>query len=80
MRSLTLAVDVPRASGQVELALFDLAGRRVRTLVHGALEPGRHAFSWDGRGDQGAHLAPGIYVASLTGAGRTLTRRATLLP
>jgi len=36
----TFAIDVPEAAGRVELALYDLAGRRVRTLLAGALPAG----------------------------------------
>jgi flagellar hook assembly protein FlgD len=76
----TFAIDVPAAAGRVELALYDLAGRRVRTLVSGALPAGRHTVSWDGRGDAGARLAPGLYLAHLEGAGRSLSRRVTFMP
>ena len=77
---LSLVVDVPRNSGRVDLALFDVMGRRVRSLVDAPLGPGRHTFAWDGSTDAGERAAPGVYLARLRGAGTTLTRRATLLP
>jgi hypothetical protein len=79
-RSLTFVVDVPVACAAVDLTVFDLAGRRVRTIASGALPPGRHTLRWDGRSDEGGRLAAGVYVARLAGAGRTLTRRVTLVP
>jgi flagellar hook assembly protein FlgD len=78
--SLSLTVDVPEACGAVSVTLFDLAGRKVRVLASGALPAGRHNFQWDGRSQDGGRVAPGIYVVRLTGAGQTITRRATLLP
>ena len=45
----------------VDLAVFDLAGRRVATLVRGALDGGEHAVSWNGRSDNGAPVASGRY-------------------
>ncbi len=45
----------------VDLAVFDLAGRRVATLVRGALESGEHAVNWNGRSDNGAAVASGRY-------------------
>jgi flagellar hook assembly protein FlgD len=63
----------------VELAVYDLAGRRVRTVVRGPLAAGRHTFTWDGRTDGGRSLAAGIYMTRLTGAGRMIARRATLV-
>lgn len=79
-RALTCVIEVPEGCGAIDLALFDLAGRRVRTLASGALAAGRHAFAWNGIGQGGERVGPGIYVARLVGAGRTITRRATLLP
>lgn len=78
--TLSLVLEVPEHAGKVELGVFDVAGRRVRTLVRSALSAGRHAFHWDGTGEDGGRAAAGIYVMRLSGAGRSLTRRATLLP
>ncbi len=54
----------------VELALYDLAGRRVALLHSGELAAGRHEFSSSTDG-----LAGGVYLLRLEGAGDTLTRR-----
>ena len=75
-----MVIDVPQSSGRIELALFDIGGRRVRTLVNGALAAGRHTIAWDGRGQSGEKLAPGVYIARLEGAGQRWTRRVTLIP
>ena len=77
---LRLAIEVPERAGHVTLAVFDVSGRRLRSLVDGALAAGRYAFAWDGRSDEGGRVAPGVYVARLSGAGRTFTRRVTFLP
>jgi flagellar hook assembly protein FlgD len=53
-----------RASN-VRLELFDLAGRRVRTLASGELAAGPHAISRDGRDEHGATLAAGVYFVRL---------------
>jgi flagellar hook assembly protein FlgD len=58
------------ASGPARLALYDAAGRRVRTLVEGPLAAGQHTIGWDGRDDRGAQVASGVYFARLN-AGRT---------
>lgn len=57
------------AAGEGELAIHDAAGRRVRTLAAGALEPGPHAVAWDGRDAQGRACAPGVYFARLRAGG-----------
>jgi hypothetical protein len=79
-RSLGLVIEIPEACGAIDLTVFDVAGRRVRTLASGTLPAGRHSFTWDGRTQEGGRAPAGIYVARLMGAGREFTRRATLLP
>ena len=48
----------------VELLLFDLGGRRVAAVE--AVQPvGNHRLAWDGRGGDGALVAPGTYIYRL---------------
>ncbi|MBN2170079.1 MAG: T9SS type A sorting domain-containing protein [Candidatus Krumholzibacteriota bacterium] len=70
--------DLP-AAGPAELAVYDVRGRRVRTLFQGELVAGTHEATWDGRDDGGRALASGIYFARVTAQGRSLTRKLTLL-
>ena len=49
-------------TGEVEVGIFDLAGRRVRQLYRGADTSGQYTRTWDGRGDGGSVVAPGIYL------------------
>lgn len=53
------------AGGAVELAVFDLRGRLVRTLVAGEQAGGRHATAWDGQDAFGRAVAAGTYVCRL---------------
>lgn len=53
------------AEGSVEVAIFDTAGRRVRTLVDEVESPGRHVVSWDGRDYLGSMVSPGVYFYRL---------------
>jgi hypothetical protein len=66
---VALAVDVARDQ-QVDLDVFDLAGRRVVTLHSGVLAAGRHAFRWNGALDAGP-AAPGVYLVRLHAEERT---------
>jgi len=52
-----------RARSIVRLGLFDVSGRRVRALVDGVLDTGRHVLDWDGRDDGGRALSTGVYWA-----------------
>jgi subtilisin family serine protease len=62
-------------SGPAELALFDTAGRRVRTLDTGFQSAGTHQSYWDGTDAEGRRVAAGIYFARLTARNRTDTVR-----
>jgi subtilisin family serine protease len=75
--SLTLRVGPNPARGAVHLRLgrptstdtrlriYDIAGRRVRTLV---VEPGQSAVLWDARDGAGRLLPPGMYHVNVEGA------------
>ena len=70
----TIRFDLP-TSGRARLALFDLAGRRIRTLIDSSLPAGAHETTWDGRDGTGQVLAPGTYFVRLaTDAGTALNR------
>lgn len=55
--------------GRVTVALHDVAGRRIRTLVDEPLEAGPHVRTWDGRTDAGDRAASGIYFIRLRAGG-----------
>jgi hypothetical protein len=74
----TLRFTLPRA-GRAMLVLFDVAGRRVRTLADGTRAAGEHAVAWDGRDDAGARLRAGVYFARLEHDGAAATRRLVVL-
>ncbi len=69
----TLASD-----GPVRLEIFDLAGRRVRTLVAESRETGEHAVAWAGDGDDGERLPSGAYLARLRTPGRVEVQKLLL--
>ncbi len=62
-------------SGAVDLAIYSVDGRRVRTLAHGLFAAGLHGFTWDGRDDAQHAVAPGVYFSRLVTAGHTHTQR-----
>ncbi|MCA9756184.1 MAG: T9SS type A sorting domain-containing protein, partial [Candidatus Eisenbacteria bacterium] len=66
-------------SGPVELTVFDVAGRRVRSLVQGELEAGSHEVTWDGLDEAGNPLSSGIYWTQLQANGRSFSKKATVL-
>jgi len=67
------------AASDVEQAIFDLTGRRVRTLVRGQQNAGAHTVSWDGRDERGQAVASGVYFYRLVADGHVQVRRMVLL-
>jgi flagellar hook capping protein FlgD/cohesin domain-containing protein len=73
--SLQLSLAQP---GTVHVVIYDLAGRRVRTLLDGAQPAGRTTLVWDGRSDGGTQLGSGYYVVKME-AGQVVQKRSVLL-
>ena len=76
------AVHIEYEAGQVAanlwLAIVDVRGRIVRTLVRGGRPAGRHQVAWDRRDARGAPVARGVYWVHLVADGRTATRTLVL--
>jgi hypothetical protein len=57
----TLRYDLPENS-RVKLMIYDLLGRKVRTLVQGEETAGFKQAVWDGTDDGGRPVAAGVYL------------------
>jgi hypothetical protein len=64
---------------RVELAVFDVSGRRVADLLDTDLSAGEHTLTWDGRGNHGTLLGAGVYWARLIAGSDQVVRRFALL-
>ncbi len=68
------------AAAPVDVTVWSTAGRRVRSLAAGlAYEPGTHTLVWDGRDDAGRSASSGAYLVRITSAGRTVSRKLSLV-
>ena len=56
----TIRYLVPR-TGSIELVVYDILGRRVRTLVQDSVPAGIHTIAWDSRNDRSQPIASGVY-------------------
>jgi hypothetical protein len=66
-----IAYAVSGTGERVEIAVYDVAGRQVRSLVNAFQAPGRYEVMWDGRGDRGELTEGGVYfVRAIVGAQR----------
>jgi len=53
------------APAEVSIEIFDMLGRRVRTLVKTRQPAGRYAMVWDGRNEHGQIVASGVFIYQL---------------
>ncbi len=60
----TISYEIATAAS-AELAIYDVAGQHVRTVVLGHQSPGKHSIVWDGRDDAGRELSNGMYFYKL---------------
>ena len=77
-----LAYGIPgdQRGAAIELAIYDLLGRRVRTLVNTPARPGHGTARWDMRDQRGGRVAAGVYMVRLSAGARALTRKVVVLP
>ena len=80
-QSTTIAFELSdgNAGARTTLSVFDLTGRRVRTLVDATLEPGSHSAVWDGRDEAGRPVASGVYFYRVRSGNTSTARTLTLV-
>jgi len=62
-------------SGRVDLAIYSVDGRLVRTLAGGELAAGAYQFTWGGEDDARRASAAGVYFAQLVVQGKRFTQK-----
>ena len=68
--SSRLVFELPQETF-VALQVFDVMGRRIRTLTEASYPTGLHEVTWDGRDEQGIRVSAGSYFAKLDAGGET---------
>jgi hypothetical protein len=71
---MTVRFDVARQSN-VDLAVFDLSGRRVANVWQGPRSENRYEIPWDGLGSDGRRLPAGVYFLRMDAGGTISARR-----
>ena len=84
LQEFHLSTDATRdvvlpAPTRVELAVYNLLGQKVVTLVNEAREAGTHVVRWDGRDDRARAVATGVYLCRLKAGSHRQTRRLVVL-
>lgn len=63
----------------VEIIIFDISGKRVRSLYSGPQESGVHLISWDGKSDHGKEVCTGLYFCKVQYGEHLISARMLLL-
>lgn len=74
----SLSFVIPSAS-VAKLEIYDLTGRRVRTLLDEVVEPGSRDVIWDLENSARRRVAAGVYFCRLEAAGESIMRRLVVL-
>jgi photosystem II stability/assembly factor-like uncharacterized protein len=78
-RSATTLRFTQARSGDVDVRIYDAAGRLVNVLADGPRPAGRHEVQWNGRDARGRQVAAGVYLARLESPDGVATRRISRL-
>ena len=70
--------EIP-ATTHVRLDVYGADGRRITRLSDSAYPAGQHRVLWNGVDQRGQSVPSGVYVVRMRAAGRTVTRKVTLL-
>jgi len=76
---LAVTFALPAQAADVDLAIYDVSGRRVATLAQGALAAGPHTAHWDGVASAGGSVRPGVYFVRLAALGAVRTARVAVV-
>jgi hypothetical protein len=63
------------ASGNVDVKVYDILGRQVRTLVSGVYQPGNYSVMWDARDESGNMVSNGVYFYTIRAKNFSSTRK-----
>ncbi len=69
-----------RPPSELSLSIYDVLGRRVRTLLERSFYGNSLEVMWDGRDDRGEPVPGGVYVAVLRSGGKVRTQKIVWLP
>ena len=62
-------------SQEVTIEIYDVLGRRIRTLVDGQKEAGRHTIQWNGGSRYETEIGSGMYFCRMRAADETVTKK-----
>jgi hypothetical protein len=73
--STSFAYKVAEGGSSVEVGVFNVAGRLVKTLASGSQAAGTYTVTWNGSDDAGVRMAPGVYFLKSKVGGDQIVNR-----
>jgi hypothetical protein len=74
-----IAYDIPAGGADVNITIYDVAGRRVRELVSQHRPAGVFSVQWNGDDDHGQRVASGVYFYRMRAGEFIDTKKMVLL-
>jgi len=74
----SISFDVFELSN-ISLNIYDLNGRLVKNLMSGNLSQGTYNIAWNGKNANGASVAGGVYLYSITSNNSTIVKKMSLI-
>lgn len=63
----------------INLSIYDLLGRKTKTLINQEISSGTHRLFWNGRNEKGDELSSGIYICRLQSSSYSFQRKMLML-
>ena len=74
----TLRYDLPE-NGHVNITIYDMLGKEVKTLINQTQDPGYKSLIWDATNDYGNPVSAGIYLFQIQAGEYISTKKMVLL-
>ena len=74
----TLRYDLPE-DGLVNITIYDMMGREVKTLVNGSQTAGSRIIQWNATNNEGQPVSAGVYLYRIEAGEFTQTKKMILL-
>ncbi|MBL7103704.1 MAG: linear amide C-N hydrolase [Bacteroidales bacterium] len=74
-RDFTTIKYTIREKKPVELTIYDVLGKKVKTLIDKEVQPGEYSVTWDRLNEQGEKVLPGMYICRILYNGKSTSIR-----
>jgi hypothetical protein len=77
-RITRIKYSIPKTD-KVTIRVYDVSGRRVKTLIDKVQRPGHHYVSWNGRNEKSNRVSPGIYFYQMKVGTKVISKKIVIL-